>query len=346
MENGGRGVRRDPILRKIIIVLLAILTGCGVARVEKTIRPGQAISLDPCSLANIQDAERILGASVQAAVVFDAGGTNVSCSVENVVGPEAGPSILIFLGSETRESIDDPEEGSKESKVATARVARIKESPNEIEIWALSQNGVEIRVRYADARPDMTSRTTALKEFAAAAVRKSDANFPGNFTPPTPSEPPVPPCDVLAIQEVEKYLGHPGAGGWQENRNRFVFEEKGGRFGGGWRCHYFGPNPGEDFNQNTLAFEIWRDSVTVEQMQEARGAGEEIRRLGAYAYWVPKEVGSAWLMNAPSWLAVVAPSGRRLTIWVELSDLAKARGSDPAKDTAVELARKILPKLG
>lgn len=333
-------------MRKLTIVLLGLLTACGVARVEKTIRPGQAVSLDPCSLANIQDAERILGASVGAGLTVGTGGQFWSCTVENVVGPEASPSIFISLGSETQESINDPEEGSKEFEMQNARAARIKESPNEVEIWALSQNGVETRVRYADARPDMSSRTPALKELAAAAVKKSDADFPGDFTPPTPSEPPVPPCDAVSIQDVEKYLGSPGAGGWQENRNRFVFEEKGGRFGGGWRCHYFGPNPGEDFNQNTLAFEISRDPVTVEQMQEARGEGEEIRRLGAYAYWVPKEVGSPWLMNAPSWLAAVTPSGRRLTVWVELSDLAKTRGNDPGKDVAVELARKILPKLG
>jgi hypothetical protein len=262
------------------------------------------------------------------------------------VGPETGPSIFISLGTETQDSIDDPEEGSKESKIANARMARVKESPNEIEIWALSQNGVRIHVRYADARPDITSRTTAFKEFAASAVKKIDSDFPGDFTAPMPSQPPVPPCDAVPIQDVEKYLGSPGAGGWQENRNKFFFEEKGGRFGGGWRCHYFGPNPGEEFAQNTLAFEIWRDPVTVEQMQEARGAGEEIRRLGAYAYWVPKEVGSPWLLNAPSWLAAVTPSGRRLTVWVELSDLAKTRGTDPAKDVAVEMARKILPKLG
>lgn len=332
-------------MRKVILVLLGLMTACGAARVEKTIRPGQAISLDPCSVINLMDSERILVAPVGAGLTVGAGGENWSCSFEKVSGPEAGPSIFVSLGSKTQDSINNPEEGSKELKLNSARVARIKESTSEVEIWALSQNGIQIHARYADARPDISSRIPVLKEFVSAAVKKSDANFPGDFKVPALSAPPVPPCDAVTIQEVEKYLGAPGASGWQENRNRFFFERKGGRFGGGWICHYFGPNPGEDFRLNTLAFELSRDSVTVEQMKEARGAGEEIRRLGAYAYWVPKEVGSEWLLNTPSWLAAVTPSGRRLRIWVELSDLAKTRGSDPAKDVAVELARRILPRL-
>ena len=218
-KNEGHGVRSETILRRIILALLVILPACGLARVEKTIRPGQAISLDPCSVINLKDAERILGASVGAGLSIGTGGQFWSCTVENVVGPEAGPSIFISLGSETQQTINNPGEGSKELKIQNARVARVKESPNEVEIWALSQGGVQIHARYADARPDITSRIPILKEFVAAALQKSDANSPGDFTPPAPSEPPVPPCDAVPIQDVEKYLGSPGAAGWQENQN-------------------------------------------------------------------------------------------------------------------------------
>jgi hypothetical protein len=333
-------------LRPLVsIVLLALLTACGVARVEKTIRPGQSISLDPCGLADLKIAEQILGAPVKTGLGFAIGDKQGSCILEKSAGPDAGPTIWIFLGSETRESISNPEEGSQESKVDAARLARIKESSNEVQIWALSQNGVEIDVRLADARPDMKSRIAALKDFVSSAVKKTDTDFPGDFTLPSPSQPPIPPCEAVPIQEVEKYLGHPGPEGWQEVKNRFFFEQAGGKFGGGWHCHYFGPNPGEDFKQNTLSFEISRDPITVDQMKEARGVGEEVPKLGAYAYWMPKEVGSPWLMNAPAWLAVITPSGRRLTIWVDLSDLAQTRGTDPSKAVAVELARKILPRL-